>query len=306
MIESLLVADVGVIAARVIEGCRRLGVKSTAVGLTQISANALDSRGQPVGAAHRSADDVVLLADLPELYDGTLVARAAAAAGVSGVHPGRGPLRTSTVWAEHLREIHLLPVISSGSGFGRPKSFPTGTVEITYLADVAGCVELGTVEREAGVLRSPARSDCTRARQLARAVVAEHQLRGLVTVAVFDDAVVGVDGGLPSGQAAIELSTGTDLLQFQLMHAAGEPLPPLPPVPQAVALTRGQLDVLGDVRVLEAVQRERTDLRLDVTPLHARGHEGFIWATAAGVDDDAARRALAAYLDLVPKAPTPR
>lgn len=306
MIESLLVADVGVIAARVIEGCRRLGIKSTAVGLTQISANAVDSRGQPVGAAHRSADDVVLLADLAELYDGALVAGAAAAAGVSGVHPGRGPLRTDTVWAKHLRELHLVPVISSGSGFGRPKTFAPGTVEITYLADATGSVELGTVEREQGVLRSPARSDCERARQLARAVVAEHELRGLVTVAVSDDAVVGVDGGLPSGQAAIELSTGIDLLEVQLAHAAGGPLPAIPTTPQAVAFTRGQLDVLADVRVLEAVQRERKDLRLDVTALHARGHEGFVWATAVGDDDDAARRALAAYLDLVPGAPTPR
>lgn len=297
-----MVADVGVIAARVIEGCRRLGIKSTAVGLTQVSANAVDSRGQPVGAAHRSADDVVLLADLAELYDGALVAGAAAAAHVSGVHPGRGPLRTSTVWARHLHDLHLVPVISSGSGFGRPKTFAGGTVEITYLADRTGCVELGTVERELGCLRSPARSDCEPARRLARAVVAEHELRGLVTVAVFDGAVVGVDGGLPSGQAAIELSAGIDLLEVQLACAAGDPLPPMPPAPQAVAFTRGQLDVLADVRVLESMQRERSDLRLDVTALHARGHEGFVWATAAGTDDNAARRALAAYLDLVPGA----
>lgn len=299
MIESLLIADVGVIAARVIEGCRRLGVKSTAVRLTQISADALDSRGQPVGAADRLADDVVLLADLAELYDGALVAGAAAAAGVSGVHPGRGSLRTSAAWADRVRDLHLTALVSSGTGFGRPRFFATGTVEITYLADATGCVELGTVEREQGVLRSPARSDCDRARQLARAVVAENELRGVVTVAVAGGAVVGVDGGLPSGQVAIELSTGIDLLELQLAHAAGEPLPPPPSAPHAVAFTRGQLDVFGDVRVLEFLDQD--NVRLDVTPLHARGHEGFVWATAAGENDAAALRTLDTYLAAVAK-----
>lgn len=300
MIESLLIADVGVVAARVVEGCRRLGVKSVAVRLSQLPSDGVDGHGQPVGAADRLADDVVLLADLNELRDGSSVLGAAEAAGVSGVHPGRGPLRTSMSWADDLRAAHLVPVVSSGVDFDRPQTYPEATVEVTFVVDDTGCVEVGTVGRAAGVLRSPAAGDCQRACQLARAAVAQHDLRGLVSVAVADGAVVGLDGGLPVGQTALELSAGIDVLAIQLAHAAGTPLGelPWPPASRAVAIMRGRLDVMDDVRVLEAL--DPAALRLDVTPLYARGHEGVVWASAVGVDEAAALAALATYVELVP------
>lgn len=300
MLESLLIADVGVGASRVVEGCRRLGVKSVAVRLSHPPDDGLDGQGQPVGASDRFADDVVLLADLSELRDAGAVLRAAEAAGVSGVHPGRGSLRTSVAWADDVRAASLVPVVSSGSGFGRPGTYPAGTVEVTFVVDDTGCVELGTVERAAGVLRSPAVGDQRRAGQLARAAVAEHDVRGLVSVAVLDGVVVGLEGGLPIGQTALELSAGIDLLAIQLNHAAGEPLAELAgsPPPLPVAITRSRLDVVNDLRTLAAL--DPTAVRLDVTALHPRGHEGVVWASAVGVNEAAAATALESYVTLLP------
>lgn len=299
MIESLLIADVGVVASRVVVGCRRLGVKSVAVRLSHLPDDALDGQGPPVGASDRFADDVVLLADLSELHDGKAIVGAAEAAGVSAVHPGRGPLQTSVSWADDVRAASLIPVVSTGFGFGRSGAYPQGTVEVTFIVDDTGCVELGTVGRAAGVMRSPAAGDQRRVGQLARAAVAQHDLRGLVSVAVVDGAVVGIEGGLPVGQTALELSAGIDLLAIQLAYAVGEPLAALAGSPQArpIAITRGRLDVVNDLRALEAL--DPAALRLDVTALHARGHEGVVWASAVGVDEATASAALATYVNLL-------
>ena len=301
MIESLLVADVGVIATRIIADCRRLGVKSIGVRLSKVAVDAVDGRGQPVGAPERLADDVVLLADLAELHDGRRVLGAAVAAGVSGIHPGRGPLRADTTWAAAVRAQHLLPVVSSGAAPSRPAALPEGTVEVTFVADATGYTELATVERRNQLLRSPAQGNTESVRHLARATVAAHQLRGLVSVAVLGDEVVSIDGGLPVGQRAIELSTGLDLLRIQLAAAANEPLPTPPGDPTRVAVSRGRLDVVDDARVLDSLNSTR--LRLDITPLHARGHQAVVWATGGGSDDAAALRAIQDYVDLAAPGP---
>ncbi|MDQ6938359.1 MAG: hypothetical protein M3140_11740, partial [Actinomycetota bacterium] len=60
MIESVLVADRGLAANRVVATCRRLGIKTVALGLSADLAERRERTG---------ADDVVLLHDLAEAQD---------------------------------------------------------------------------------------------------------------------------------------------------------------------------------------------------------------------------------------------
>ena len=300
MIESVLVADVGVVAARVIHSLRALGVKTVAAdvapGELSDSAGSADSAGPRAvtGTAGRVADDVVLLGGLSELSAPGAVVKAAGAAGVAAIHPGRGPLRADRDFAFQARADGFTPVVSYAGSLVPAAQRSDGAVDVCVLADATGCALLGTVGRVEEGLMSPAPLDSERARQIARAVVAQAQLTGLLSVVVVGDDVVAVDAGLPVGQAALEQVTGLNLVELQLTLAGGGALPDTAEFRSSgAAVTRGELDVVPDERLLDDLDDD--GLRLDLTPRRQHGRETIVWATGFGVDAAAARSTLARY-----------
>ena len=93
MISSLLIANRGEIACRIIRTCRRLGIRTIAV-FSEADANArhveMADRRRPIGAAEASAS--YLNADA--------IVEAALAAGAEAIHPGYGFLAEKTILAE--------------------------------------------------------------------------------------------------------------------------------------------------------------------------------------------------------------
>lgn len=306
MIGSILVADAGMVAARVMRGFEALGIKTVAADVAPAVGVAGDvQRPSTIGCSARLADDVVLLSDLDELRDAHAVLAAGTAAGVAGIHPGRGPLRADPDFTRLARNAGFLPVVSDiGPGAAAPAR-SGAEVDVCLLAHATGCVLLGTLGPVDEGWMSPAPADTERARRLARAAVAQGELSGLMSVVVLGDVVVGIDAGLPVGQAALEQVSGLDLVQLQLAHALGDPIALPVEVPAAgVALSRGRLDVVSDERTLDDI--DRVGLRLELTPRHPHGRETIVWATGYGADAAQARSALDRYTRAVSYSDAPR
>lgn len=312
MLESLLVADHGLGAARVLLTCRRLGIKSVLAGLSTPDVT-------PTDATHL-ADDVVLLSDVAELADPVAVVRAAQAAGVQAIHPGYGPLRADPRLADAAAQAALFAVVTSGIGTPdrvaaalsaqdvpmTPSAVPSRWV---YLFGVQGRISvLGSARVSAdGLLVAgdddtspprgdenfPARGD---AHRLAHAAAAVLGVDGAAAVAVGADGVVDIVAGLPESHAVWELVTDLDLVELQLDPSS---VAELDVTTGGVAVGRMTADTVEDARGLDdlsaAADAGGGGLRLDAVSLAGSPHGALVRASAWAEDESGARSFLARY-----------
>lgn len=313
MIESILVADHGLAAAGVISRAQALGIKCVGIRLTHPPTTDLAD-------ASRLADDVVLLADLPELHDPVAVVRAAESASVEAVHPGRGPLRSSSILIEQARAAGLLPLATGVPGdagevarrlqdaaipadldrgparVGDPGAGPAHPVSGFVLATGPRITILGSVER-GGVVICPAGAVTERELGRVRAAAAVLDAVGLYTVEIgpaADAPVIGLDWGWPEDTAVWELVTGLNLLELQIAAETGSSIES-EPVTDGVAVAGPGVDLVDDIRPL--LHSVEPGLRLDTVPLAERGHGALVRASAWGADRAAAEAVLARYRD---------
>lgn len=254
MFETVLVAGRGESAVRIIETCRRLGVKSIAV----------HSEADRDALAVRMSDEAVLLGPEPaaESYlDVHRILEAAALSGAEAIHPATGPLandpeaaraiqRAGQVWIGPSPEVIAatadraafcgrvadagLPVAVEGDRWPAARHVE---VQLLGLRD-ARVLALG--ERDCSIRQRGRRlaaeapaglPDEVRKRmhRAARAVgeLLDYQGAGsvefLLDVQSGDFGCCGMDAALPADRAVTELVTGVDLAEQQLLIAAGEP-----------------------------------------------------------------------------------
>ena len=317
MLESLLVADHGLGAARVLLTCRRLGIKSVLAGLSTGDAAGTD--------AGHLADDQVLLADDTELSDPTAVVRAAQAAGVQAIHPGYGPLRGSPELGEAAAKAGIRAVVTTGvdnpdrmatalAGENVPV-LPAGSpaARWVYVFGSQGrIVVLGSARVDADGLLVAGEddehvhhsSDRSTAHRLAHAAAAVLGIDGVAAVAVAlggatggsPGGVVDVVAGLPESHAVWELVTDLDLVELQLDPTAGAELDVT-----TGGIAIGRLDVvrIDDARALEdlsaAADADGGGLRFDAVALSDSAHGALVRASAWAEDETAARAFLARY-----------
>ncbi|MGI8881529.1 MAG: biotin carboxylase N-terminal domain-containing protein [Jatrophihabitans sp.] len=291
MIESVLAADGGLGALRVVRTCQRLGIK--AVALT--SADRVNKQA-------RKADDVVLLSEA-EWSSAAAVVAAAKAADVDAVHPGLGPLAGDAVFAEEADAAGLVAAVATGS-FGAGEivaalaaesiSFRAGPAEFEVLVfgTDSGVVVLGDLGVDGECHVAPARglSDAEReaVHRTGHAVGVVLSIRGLASIGMAADQVCGVRPGLAPGQSAWEMASGVDLVELQLTALTGE----LP----AELLTAGPPLVTGFAITGEAPATDAdapAGMRREV---FAAGNEERVRITVHAADEIAARAAFAAAL----------
>jgi 3-methylcrotonyl-CoA carboxylase alpha subunit/acetyl-CoA/propionyl-CoA carboxylase biotin carboxyl carrier protein len=303
MLESVLIANRGEIALRVIRTCRRLGIRTVAVA-TELDADALHAR---------AADEVVRV---PTYLDADAVVAAALSSGAQAVHPGYGFLSENARFAQAVtdaglawvgppvaameamarkdaaREIAVaagVPVVPEGDAGGFPvlvkaaaggggkgmrivrtaEEFDEGVVsakrealsafgddtlivekyvehgrhiEVQVMADSHGTVlhlferDCSTQRRHQKVLEeapAPTISDDVRRLVTSSAVALASAVgyTGAGTVEFLLDADTGeayfleMNTRLQVEHPVTELVTGLDLVELQLLVAAGEPLP---------------------------------------------------------------------------------
>ena len=309
MLESLLVADHGLGAARVLLTCRRLGIKSVLAGLSAEDAAGTD--------ASHVADDEVLLAGVAELSDATAVVRAARAAGVQAIHPGYGPLRDSAELAQEATRAGLSAIVTTGIGTSERIAetlaaenvplLPTGAraSRRVYVFGTHGrIVVLGSARIDADGLLIAGADDGTDARstahRLAHAAAAVLGIDGLATVAVAVDGAVGgvveIVAGLPESHAVWELVTDLDLVELQLDPTA---VTELDVTTGGVAVGRLDLARIEDARGLDqlsaAADADGGSLRFDAVALVGSPHGALVRASAWAEDETTARAFLARY-----------
>ncbi len=308
MLESLLVADHGLGAARVLVTCRRLGIKSVLAGLSTEDAAGTD--------ASHLADDEVLLADAAELSDPTAVVRAAQAAGVQAVHPGYGPLSGSAELAAEAAKAGISAIVTTGVGSpGRiaealaaenvPMLPSARASRWVYVFGTHGrVVVLGSTRVEADGLLIAGADDGTDARstahRLAHAAAAVLGIDGVATVAVALDGAVGgvvdVVPGLPQSHAVWELVTDLDLVELQLYPTS---VTELDVTTGGVAIGRLDAARIEDARGLDelaaAADAGGGGLRFDAVALAGSAHGALVRASAWAEDETAARAFLARY-----------
>lgn len=229
--DTVLVADRGQVARRVIATCQRLGIKAVGVH------SEVDAK-----AAHAAeADESVLLGPAPpdqSYRDALKVVEAARQTGAQAVHPGHGFLAHDAAFARAVLEAGLgwvgaPPEVLErcGASIGSPGA-PERLLAVQLLGLADGRV-LALCEQErsrAGLTESPAPglAPHLRARLLDAAVSAGAAvgLRGVGTAefAVVGDDLefVGLDARLQLSYAVAELVTGLDLVEQQLLVAAQE------------------------------------------------------------------------------------
>ncbi len=258
MFETVLVANRGGVAARIIDTCRRMGIKSVAV-YSDVDTDAVH--------VHR-ADESVLLgpAPLEESYlDPARLIEAARVTGAEAIHPGAGVLAVDVATAARVRDAGLawigptsdaLTVLTDTAAVREAAAaagVPLAPEPADGSADAPGRVRridvalLGLAdhrivavgERDSSLrLRlknlvddAPAPgidADLRRRLRRAAAQVAETvDYRGLGTVEFLldrDTGAVGFRGLVPRlqvGHPVTELVTGIDLIEQQLLIAAG-------------------------------------------------------------------------------------
>ena len=240
MHESVLVANRGEAASRIIRTLRALGVKAIAV---YSEADA----GLPFVA---EADEAILIGparatssylDIPRIME------AAHRTNARAVHPGSGFLAESAGFAREVLDAGLAwigpsPEVIERMGAIEQVGGKPGArqVEVQILGLADGTV-LALGERDCSVQRrhqkiveetpSPGITPALRARMMDAAVRAGEAVgyRGAGTVeclvdpAAQDFSCLGLRTGLPAAHAITELGTGIDLVEQQLRIAAGEP-----------------------------------------------------------------------------------
>jgi acetyl/propionyl-CoA carboxylase alpha subunit len=244
--ETVLVADRGAAAARVVRTCQRLGARTVVV-------HAADDGGSP---AVRAADEAVPLggSGWSESYgDPRRVLEAARRTGAEAVHPGAGWLaedaalarevlaegltwlgvppealeRTEQQTAELARSLGLLPAAATGrrlvvTTLNDGQTARVLGVREQHRRDGAPLVDAAPAELPGEVL-----GRCEHAALVvAQAVGAGPLVAVGLTVGSEDD--VGVAAVLPPllpGFSATEVSAGLDLVELQLRLAAGEQAP---------------------------------------------------------------------------------
>ena len=304
MLESVLVADRGLGAARVLATCRRLGIKSVLVGLSE------EPDGFPTDAAP-AADDQVLLADMDELADPVAVVRAALATGVQAIHPGYGSLRGDARLTQAAAEAGVIAVVTTGVGPAEQLSHqlaqsvpPVRWVGadtrpnrwVYVLGAPTGAVVLGSVETSGGNVVAGAPDGREAAdHRLAHAVAAVLGLSGLAAVGIGSAGVVDVVAGLPETHAAWELVTDVDLVEQQLLAATGKTkLGTRSDLPvSGVAVGRTGPDVVDDLRTFDDLLE--AGLRLDAVARAGSAHGALVRASAWGADRAEAERLLASF-----------
>jgi hypothetical protein len=332
MIESVLVADRGLGAARVLTTCRRLGIKAVLAGLS-------DDSGDDVATdATHLADDEVLLANVAELVDPTAVVRAADSAGVQAIHPGYGLLRGDLRLARAAAEAGLAAVVTTGLGPPEeiaialggerpplrvaPPGTPTtrwvyvlaGPTQVTvlgsvrvasdgsYLCAADDVGEGGNGDSGNGDGRNDFSGDgggTEAAHRTGHAVAAVLGVSGLCAVGISAAGITGAGPGLPTHHAVWELVADLDLVELQLRAADGDAPSPSSVVRArvgGVAIGRPVEDIVDDVRSLDAVAGD--GLRIDAVGLAGSSHGALVRVSAWGADRAAAELTMRRYLDL--------
>ena len=297
--ESVLVADRGETARRVIRTVRAMGMKAVAVYA------AADGAARHV----HEADEAILLGNGPrdEPYrDIQALIEAAHRSGCQAVHPGCGPLASSPSFADAVAEAGLVwvgPVSRTLAAIADPAvlagALSTVGVAFAGSADLAGDAEgsvlavtvlagdddpVGLPPREltrpgriviecpVPDLTAPRTQAAVRAAELATKAV---ELRGLATVTVVvgasrnrgaDAAVAGLWPALDLEHPVVEAVTDLDLVAQQILISTGDN-PPRPDASLAQAAALAQLRARSERRRATKLSRwrepQRDDVRVD-------------------------------------------
>lgn len=243
MFETVLVADRGVAALRVVRTCQRLGVQAVAVHGDE------DARSPHV----RQADEAVPLGGsaFGDTYgDGRKIVEAARRTGAQAVHPGAGALALDPQFAREIEEAGLA-WLGPPPGLldrGTPPPAPGDRVVTVLLRDDGGAVQvLGRRERLGSWLdEEPAPGlDPGSAARLSDAAAGWARVDGPAGVVAVDvalrsgsAAVLGVVPLSAPGGAVTAAVSGVDPVELQLRARAadGEPARQGQRVGAAVAL----------------------------------------------------------------------
>lgn len=235
--DTVLVADRGPVAVRVVRACQQLGVQAVAVHC--------DRDG---GARHVAlADEAVLLGPVEGYRDPTRMVEAARQSRAQAVHPGGGPLAEDPVAGRAVRDAGLawvgpdpealehlaLPALAAAAGISAGHGPGTMlTVHVLGRRDGQPVVLTDSAVLPTGLAEIPAPGlppelRAALAGAAVRVVVAA-RLAGPVAVALRTAdrggiVLSGVQARLPR-HPMVELATGVDLVRQQLLLAAGEPL----------------------------------------------------------------------------------
>ena len=279
MYETVLVATRGPVARSVVRTCQRLGVRAVTV----------HSEGD-AGALHvAEADDSVLIGPPPpeqSYLDPRRVVEAAQQSGAQAVHPGSGALAVDPAAARAVLDAGLdwvgatPEVLEAARSMRAEGSGRTVTVHVLAPAG-APAVALCDLERvddlePCAVLASPAPGLAADERRAVTDAAVEAVtglgVRGVAAVEVRTGAsarVSGVRCALPVEHSVAALLTDVDVVEQQLLAAAGEP-------------TGWRRSATTSTAALS--------LRVYALDVHADGARITRWAQPAGAQVDAGYR----------------
>ena len=232
MFETVLVAARGPLAVRVVRTCQRLGVRAVSV----------HSEADATARHVVEADDAVLLGPAPPEHsylDRRRVLEAARQCGASAVHPGGGALAADAHLARAVQDAGLTwvgaaPEVLDRLGSDAPRRRQDRLLSVHLLAgpDLAPLAVLDvTPEGDQALVASapPADAgDLGPAVAVAVGAAADSGLRGVASVQVLLHPDGSVDlhalrPWLPVEHPVSEVLVGCDLVEHQLLLAAGEP-----------------------------------------------------------------------------------